>query len=273
MVGTADRENENTHQVVVDREERVSLWPVVCVWLSPSAAGYSLADEDVHLWRAWLDQPAWRVQQLAQTLSVDEWVRAERFRFEVNRRRFIVARSVLRSILGRYLDVEPAQVQLCYGRYGKPYLHPDLNPDMIRFNVAHAQQLAVYAFTRARQIGIDLEYVRPMSRMQQIAEQFMSTRELALLSKLPVGQQQEAFYLCWTCKEAYIKAKGIGLEQPLAQFDVSLIPGEPACLLNVDGNPGETSRWSLQSFTPVPGYKAALAVEGHGWDTTCWDLR
>ena len=213
------------------------------------------------------------VDSSKQTLSADEWVRAKRFRFEIDRTRFIVARSVLRSILGHYLGIEPGELQLCYGSHGKPYLHEDLNQALIRFSVAHSHQLAVYAFACAREIGIDLEYARPMLRVQQIAAGFMSAHEMALLSELPIDQQQEAFYLCWTRKEAYIKAIGVGLEQPLRRFEVSLIPGEPARLLKVEGNPGETYRWSFQSLRPAPGYVATLAIEGPDWHTTCWDFR
>ena len=82
--------------------------------------------------------------------------------------------------------------------------------------------------------------------------------------------QRQAFFLCWTRKEAYIKARGEGLSLPLDQFDVSLVPGEPAALLSTHRNPHEAFRWSLQELTPAPGYAAALAVEGHGWHLACW---
>jgi len=270
-VDVNDRVDRNAHKGVVNYRGKLSVWLVDPAWLAPSGS-CSLSDTDVHIWRCWLDQPAWRVQQLAQTLSADEWVRANRFHFEIDGARFIAGRSVLRSILGHYLGIEPGQVQLCYGRHGKPCLHEALNAAMIRFSVAHSHQLAVYAFACAREIGIDLEYARPMTRVQEIAAGFMSAREIALLSKLPMGQQQEAFYLCWTRKEAYIKATGIGLDQPLERFEVSLLPGEPARLLNVEGNPSETHRWSLQSLRPAPGYVATLAIEGQDWHATCWDL-
>lgn len=270
-MGTEGREKENTHKDVATDQARSSVWPVNPAWLPPSAS-CSLSSVDVHIWRSWLDQPAWRVQQLVQTLSADECVRANRFRFEIDRTRFIVARSVLRSILGHYLGIEPSQVQLRYGTHGKPCLHEGSEQALIRFNVAHSHRLAVYAFACAREIGIDLEYARPVPRFQQIAARFMSAYEKALLSELPIDQQQEAFYLWWTRKEAYVKATGTGLEEPLERFDVSLVPGEPARLLNVEGDPGETYRWSFQSLRPAPGYVAALAVEGQDWHTTYWDF-
>lgn len=240
-------------------------------WLSPPVHCPPPGD-DVHLWRGRLDQPPWRVQQMARTLSADERARADRYRFEIDRNRFIIARAMLRVILSRYLDIEPDQVQLCYGPHGKPYLREDMNQALIRFSVAHSHQMAVYALACAREVGIDLEFTRPVGRIEQTAAEFMSRCELALLSKLPAEQKQEAFYLCWTRKEAYVKARGLGLGQPLEQLDVSIAPGKPARLLGVEGNPNERLRWSLYSFTPASGYLAALAVEGHGWDTARWDL-
>ena len=239
-------------------------------WLSPPD-DCSLSSTDVHIWRGWLDQPRRCVEQLAQSLSADERMRADRFRFETDRVRFIVARGMLRSILSLYLGIEAGQVELYYQRQGKPYLPESLNQAPIHFSMAHSHQLAVYAFVHAREIGIDLEYAQPMPWLWQTAAAFMSEHELSLLSALPADQQQQAFYLCWTRKEAYIKARGVGLAQPLEQLDVSMTPGKPARLLSVEGKPDETWRWAMQSFTPAAGYVAALAVEGYGTNVTYWD--
>ncbi|HUT18859.1 MAG TPA: 4'-phosphopantetheinyl transferase superfamily protein [Anaerolineae bacterium] len=272
MAGTDDEQHGNADGRFSNREVQCWTELVDLAPLSP-LAGCSLSAKDVHIRRSWLDQPPWRVRQLAQTLSADERERADRFRFETDRMRFIVGRGTLRSILGRYLNTEPGRVQLCYGPHGKPHLREESNQATIRFNLAHSHQLAIYAFARTREVGIDLEYIRPVPRLQQIAASVFSARENALLSGLPASQQQEAFYLCWTCKEAYVKAKGLGLEHPLEQFDVSLVPGEPARLLRVESDPGDTSRWSLRWLEPAPGYVAALAVEGHDWRPAYYDLR
>jgi len=239
-------------------------------WQSPPS-GCCLSSTDIHVWRGWLDQPRRRVDQLAYSLSADERMRAARFHFETDRVRFIVARGMLRSILSLYLGIEAGQVELYYQRQGKPYLPESLNQAPIHFSMAHSHQLAVYAFVHAREIGIDLEYAQPMPGLWQTAAAFMSEHELSLLSALPADQQQQAFYLCWTRKEAYIKARGVGLAQPLEQLDVSMTPGKPARLLSVEGKPDETWRWAMQSFTPAAGYVAALAVEGYGTNVTYWD--
>ena len=240
-------------------------------WLPPPGH-LTLLSNDVHVWRATLEKPALRVQQLAQTLSSEERMRAKQFHFEQDRKRFIVGRGILRTIIGLYLGTEPSRLQFCYGPHGKPYLADKFGEDTLRFNLAHSHELALYAFTRGREIGVDLEYIRYMPDAEQIAGSFFSARENAVLHALPTSQKQEAFLNCWTRKEAYIKAIGNGLTQPLDKFDVSMTPGEPARLLNVEGAPEEASRWSLKVLTPAPGYVAALAVEGHNWRLTYWQF-
>ena len=195
---------------------------------------------------------------MAQCLIEDERIRAERFNFRRDRKRFIVGRGVLRMILGRYLHIEPNRVQFSYGPHGKPYLAD--GDGALQFNLARSHELALYAFTRGREIGVDIEYFRALTDAEQIADSFFSPRENAILQALPASQRQQAFYNCWTRKEAYIKAIGKGLAQPLDQFDVSLAPGESTRLLKVEGSPEEGSRWSLYSLTPVAGYVAAVAV-------------
>jgi len=142
--------------------------------------------------------------------------------------------------------------------------------DAIRFNMSHSHGEALYAVTRGREIGIDLEFIRCDLEVEQIAERFFSQCEIATLRALPVSLRKHAFFLCWTRKEAYIKARGQGLSLPLDQFDVSLIPGEPSALLSTQPDSDEALRWSLQELTPAPGYAAALAVEGRGWSLSCW---
>ena len=208
--------------------------------------------------------------RLEQTLSDDERCRAGRFYFQSDREHFIVARGVLRSILGSYLGVEARELCFGYGAYGKPALMLHANAADIRFNLSHAGGLALYAVTRDRAIGIDLEYLRADIEWMQIAARFFSPREHAMLSSLPPAARLEAFFTCWTRKEAYIKARGEGLALPLDQFDVSLTPGEPAQLLGVRSDLDDPGRWSFQGLSPEPGYIAAVAVEGHGWHLTRW---
>ena len=241
------------------------------LWHSPPADLTLLRDE-VHVWRASLDMPASRVQDQQNTLSADELCRAERFRFKKDRQRYIVAHGLLRTILSHYLGIEPSLLRFSYSDYGKPSMVPMPAQNVLQFNLSHSDGLALYAVARGREIGIDLERVHPIDDAESIAERFFSPQEKAVFRTLRPSQKQEAFYTCWTCKEAYIKARGEGLSMPLDQFGVSLDPGKPAELLSIPGDQREPTRWSLQRLAPGSGYVAALAVEGHDWRLTCWQF-
>ena len=132
--------------------------------------------------------------------------------------------------------------------------------------------MALVAVTNDREIGVDLEQMHPIADMAQIAERFFSAQESAALRALPPEQRQEAFFNCWTRKEAYLKASGEGLAQPLDQFSVSLGPGEPAKLVSIAGDFQEASRWFIQAFSPANGYVAAVAVQGQDWRLKYWDF-
>jgi 4'-phosphopantetheinyl transferase len=240
------------------------------VYVATSIAGRNrlrMSNCDVDVWCAVLDPSAAWAQWLVQTLSKDELLRAERFHFERDRLRFIVSRGLLRVILGRYLDMEPGQLHFSYGPRGKPTLieTPTDGKGKLCFNLAHSNGLALIGVTREREIGVDFEYIRPIANAEQIVQSFFSPREIAMLQSVPRDQKLTAFFNCWTRKEAYVKATGDGLAQPLNQFSVSLAPCEPAKLLAVAADAREVSRWCIQSLTPAPGYVAAVVVEGHAW--------
>jgi 4'-phosphopantetheinyl transferase len=224
-----------------------------------------LGRDEVHVWRTDLDQTTSQIQSFHDTLAADERERAARFHFERDREHFIVARGILRAILGSYLNQPPGCLSFCYSSYGKPALAGAPDGNAIRFNVSHSHGAALYAVTRGREVGIDLERIRCGLAVMEIAERFFSRREVATLQTLPAEAQHQAFFCCWTRKEAYIKARGEGLSLPLDQFDVSLAPGEQDALLG-----SEASNWLLQELAAVPGYVAALAVEGRSWRLTCW---
>jgi len=214
-----------------------------CVW-SPAPADLVLSHDEIHLWRASLDQPASLVEQLGQTLSVDERAQAERYHFARDRQHFIVGRGLLRKILGAYLGMDPGRLQFLPGPYGKPALASSGYAP--RFNLSHSDGLALYAFTREREIGVDLEYIRPIAEAEQIAESYFSAQANETLRNLPPGERYEQFFTYWTRMEAYLKARGDGLTGLSQERDESC----------------HTS-WSIQGFIPAPGYVAALAVQGH----------
>ena len=226
-------------------------------------------DDEVHVLHAFLDVAPSRVRSLHATLSADERQRADVFHFTRDRNRFIVARALLRILLGRYVQTEPAWLRFRYGPKGKPFLAGG-HDTALRFNLSHSNGLALYAVTRRREIGIDVEYAGRKLDYVAIAERFFSPREVADLGSLPEEGRQRAFFACWTRKEAYIKARGDGFSVALDTFEVSLRPEEPAVLRNVDGNPEETSRWCLAELGSDPRYAAALAVEGTDWRLKYW---
>ena len=238
-------------------------------WHEPPA-NLALSADEVHVWRASLNQPHLTLQYLDGLLASEERERAARFHFERDRHHFIAARGLLRDILARYLKLPPESLQIKYSSYGKPFLADECGGEWLRFNVSHSGELALFAFSRGRELGIDIEKIRKDLPHQQLASDFFSRQEVDALQALPAHLQQEAFFLCWTRKEAYIKGVGEGLSLPLHSFDVSLTPGAPASLLAVRGNAEEAARWTLQALEPGPNYHATLVVEGSGWQLKCW---
>jgi 4'-phosphopantetheinyl transferase len=228
----------------------------------------TLSTRDVHVWRACLTVSTSRLADFHAVLADDERHRAVRFRNPQHGAHYTVGRGVLRMLLGRYLDCQPQDICFLYSDYGKPSIKDATAT--LRFNLSHSQELALYAFTHQREIGIDIEYIRAISSHDQIAEQFFSPNENRALRALPRAQQTIGFFNCWTRKEAYIKAHGEGLSLPLHQFDVTLAPDEPAALLETRVASDRADRWALEALHPGADYLAALAVEGHDWALSTW---
>jgi len=239
-------------------------------WQSPPN-NLMLSEDDVHIWRAQLDLPAAQIQQLLHTLSTDEQQRADRFYFDKDKNHFIAGRGLLRTLLARYLDLEAVQLKFAYSSRGKPTLATTSLGGKIDFNLSHSRGMALYAFTRNRQIGVDLEYIRSVSDVDQLAKRFFSPRESAVISSLRPDQKQEEFFKAWTGKEAYLKATGDGLAG-LEEVEIVLNPGEPVALLSIQGDQQAASDWCLSPLDPAPGYRAAVAVKGHDWHLTMWDI-
>ena len=228
----------------------------------PEAKPRTTRRDEVHVWRIALDPPPPCVEGLGLHLTPEETARANRYLQPGDRERFIAGRGWLRSILGRYLGADPARLEIRYGPRGKPELAGDCS---ISFNLAHSRDLGLLAVTEGRQVGIDLEAVRPMPDAGPIATRFFSASERSTWLALPEADRNEAFFRCWTRKEAFLKATGMGLSMPLDQFDVTLGPGAPARLIAVREQPEEAGRWVLREIDVGPGFIAALAVEGAGW--------
>ena len=205
-------------------------------------------------------------------LSFDEIERAEKYRFRKDRDRFVIARGTLRTILGNYLKIEPSQILFKYSSFGKPLLSEIPGRAALCFNVSHSHELALYAFTLQREIGIDVEYIQRHFVFEDIAEKFFSGDEIAMLKQMPEDVRAEAFFNCWTCKEAYIKAHGHGLSLPLESFSVSFTLDESDVSLNVTGDSKESLRWVIRKLAPMSDYAVAIAVEGTNWQAAYWQF-
>lgn len=222
----------------------------------------ALHPDEIHVWHASLEMPDAALAPAQATLDQHELARAERLRSPHDRRRFVAAHGALRAILAGYLGGQPNALRFQNGPRGKPHL---LDEPSLRFNLSHSGECALVAVAWEREVGIDIEQIRPERAGMAIAERFFSPYEAAILRGLPDGERIAAFFRCWTRKESYIKARGDGFGLPLDAFDVALAPGEPPALLRTRHDPDDAARWTLRDVPVGDDYGAALAVQGSGW--------
>jgi 4'-phosphopantetheinyl transferase len=230
--------------------------------------GLSLAADEVHIWVAVLDRPADEIAALQALLSADEQDRVTRIHCPRTRLEFAVGRGLLRTLLASYLDVEPARLGFAVGPAGKPELREPAGTQL-HFNVTHSHGLVMYAVTRRCPVGVDMEHLRPMSDYLGLAERYFSPREVTILRELPDDQRERAFFHAWTRKEAFLKARGVGLSYGLERVEVTLGPREAPQLVRVDGEERQARSWSLHNLEPAPGFVGALALEGHDHRLVC----
>ncbi len=232
---------------------------------SPNLAAVSLSapllpNSAVHVWRIQLEGHALPSEEMNALLSADELTRASRFRFARDRNCFVITRSSLRRILGAYTGVSGAHLTFSYTRYGKPILQSPACD--IRFNVSHSGALAVIAIARGREVGIDIEQFRENVEAEELARRYFSPRECEAWCALPPDRRLFGFFRVWTCKEAFLKAHGIGLSLPLDCFDVEVDVDKPAALLATRAPAQDTGQWSICTLDVAPGYASALASAG-----------
>ena len=218
----------------------------------------SLANGEVEVWKFASGSEQGFLHDLKCLLSDDELRRAARFRFQKDRHRFVASRGILRSLLAGYLGRSPRSMEFHYSDTGKPLLPATSD---LHFNVAHSGELIVWAFAQGRRVGIDVEEIRIDFPTQEIAERFFSASERSTLRMLAPNHRPQAFFRCWTRKEAFVKATGDGLSLPLDQFDVTLAPGQPAELVQTRPDYQEAERWTMHNLDVHPNYAAALVTE------------
>jgi 4'-phosphopantetheinyl transferase len=212
---------------------------------APGPIEPALRPGEVHLWKADLRAVP---EEIGDCLAAPEWVRAGRFHFARDRRRFIAGRGLLRTVLARYLEIDPREVQLTMGAHGKPALAGASST--LRFNLSHSGDLLLIALTHAREIGVDVELMRDTIPFEMLAEHYFAPEDAWHMHLLPAAEKATKFYDVWTSTEARLKASGLGLANGTKVI--------------------EPDRWSLLTLKPAEGYAAALAVEGGDFELACW---
>jgi 4'-phosphopantetheinyl transferase len=235
-------------------------------WPKPPAA-WALGRDEVHVWQFSLRTEADQLASLLATLDQDERTKAERRHDPISRMHHIAAHGVLRSILGAYLNVSPKELVFRHGPHGKPDLTtPGIG---LQFNLSHSHGRALLAVSKDRQVGVDLEYLRPEIKALALARRFFTTSEVDQLAALPEPERTRAFFTVWTCKEALVKAQGKGIIHESKTIEVNIRPDQPTDVLRNAYELGGL-RWNLRSLPDIDDYAAAVAVEGSDWTLHCW---
>lgn len=206
-----------------------------------------------------LDLPLDDVSLLQKLLNAEESARAARFHFERDRRRYIVGRGRLRQTLAGELGIEPTAVVFEYGDKDKPSLSHS-HESRLQFNLSHSADLALLGIAVDREIGVDVEIIRPMDNEDSVAADCFSDVEYRQYASCASELRSRAFFNAWTRKEAFIKALGEGLSHPLKTFDVSLLPNEEPRLIRVGTAQGGECGWRLVALEPSPGFVAAAVI-------------
>jgi 4'-phosphopantetheinyl transferase len=213
-------------------------------------------DRTVHVWAVRLDDASVDLDGGRELLSPDERERAARFHFDQHRRRYLIAHIALHEILSRYVHIDPARLYFDLGSNGKPRLPAAMASSGVEFNLSHSNEMALLAVSRIGELGVDIEYAKPDFKFQEIAERFFTAKEVAAMRGLPTELQRQAFFKCWTSKEAFLKAKGIGLSGKLDEVEITLGAQDQVRIhANVPG-------WSLTELDRVETYESALVVAG-----------
>jgi 4'-phosphopantetheinyl transferase len=230
----------------------------------------SLEGDEVHIFYADVDSLLCCAGSLENTLSDEEKYRKDRFLLLEDKVRYIISRGLLRIILGAYLGNEPKYIVIKNGPHGKPMLDGGSDPDAIRFSVSHSNRRALYAINRGREIGVDVEKMRPEFPVEEISDHYFSAREAAFLRTLPAPEREDVFFTYWTLKEAFMKGTGEGFSLPMNRFEIT---HDPPKVSSLQGNSDAAARWSLRRLHLEPGYAAALAVAGADVPVRCWKLQ
>ena len=241
----------------------------VALWGAPPPR-LALEPEEIHAFAFSLQVVPKRLNQFEQLLGMDELERANRFRHVRDRRRFVVSRAQLRTILGHYLGQDPAHLEFRYGSHGKPALAGGVYDESLRFNSSRSHELGVLAVQPNDDLGIDVEHLRPFADALMVAERFFTPAEHEVLQSTPPDEIDARFFSYWTRKEAIVKSLGLGLSQPMDGFTLAEKPDGIAERVVVSISSGTVVQWALPVPVPSRDYVVALATAGSARPVHCW---
>jgi len=229
-----------------------------------------LSSQSIHIWTVNVDfENSEKIRYYSQFLSPDELKKANNFRFNKDRYCAITARYVLRMLSSKYLNIDIKDIEFSYGDKGKPKYNFETS---LQFNISHSEAMILLGFVHNNDLGVDIEFIKPNFDPIEIAEHFFSLQEIEELKQREKSDLDNAFFRCWTRKEALIKATGDGLSFPLHKFSVSMDRDDKAEILNMSWNEDPKS-WMMYSFKPKQDYIAAitlksptLKVKSFNWD-------
>lgn len=230
-----------------------------------------LSPSTIHIWRIPLDEPQDRLDHFRGLLTSKEQQQADRFLFEDHRRRFIVGRGQLRTLIGQYIGATPPEVRFQYSNLGKPSISAEDSDSGIQFNLTNSKDWALLAVTAGDELGIDMEGIREMSDMEGLARRFFAQPEISAITQhASPSKRLQAFFRCWTRKEAFLKAIGTGLTFPLDKVCVTINDEIAAQIEWIDSEDEDPDGWTLRHIEPVEGFVGALARKAPAEDVQSW---
>lgn len=221
------------------------------------------SEQNVHVWQWDLDVRSGDFSQYWKILSTQERERADKFRFERHRHRYVAGRGELRQILGRYLALAPQAVALNYGLEGKPFCTIQPSDWKLCFNLSHTENRAALAISNGFEIGIDIEQVRPIE--ENLPTHVFSTRERVQFDALPDTERQSVFFETWARKEAGLKALGTGFILPPDHFEFDLSVHGDTTPRFVGGDAQEATHWRIRALPANPVCAGAVAARRPDW--------
>lgn len=241
------------------------------LFVFPPAGKVEIDRDELHVWRASIALPRARVEALKSCLGAHEMERAGRFCLEKDRNRYIAAHGLLRSILSMYLGIESSRIRFSYRDNGKPMLEEGCGNGRLHFNLSHSEEVCVFAVACGAEVGIYVERIRRDVAVEAIAESFFSPRESSLLRSLPHALRHDAFFVWWTCKEAFAKATGEELSSVLDKLVLAFTSKRFTSKRPDVALDAGSQLWSLQTIAAPLGYAGALVSEGERKRLKYWE--